>query len=203
MKPTKTIVATITALTFALVGCEDKKTAVPHDHDGDGKPDHGPGAHPKAVPHDHDGDGKPDHDVHPGESDDHAGHDHAKKEAGPNGGRIITTVEPHAEFFVTADHKIRITFLSADNKAVAVGAQTVDVVCGDRSNPTMLAFTKAADGNSLISSGVLPEGNNFPTIVTIKTTAEAAPVRDKFTLNLSDCPTCEYKEYACTCEHGH
>lgn len=31
-----------------------------HDHDGDGKPDHGPEGH---VAHDHDGDGKPDHEV--------------------------------------------------------------------------------------------------------------------------------------------
>jgi len=42
-------------------------TGVPHDHDGDGVPDHGPGEHGKkagtntGVPHDHDGDGVPDH----------------------------------------------------------------------------------------------------------------------------------------------
>ncbi len=41
----------------------ETKAKVPHDHDGDGVPDHGPGAHGKKehVPHDHDGDGIPDH----------------------------------------------------------------------------------------------------------------------------------------------
>jgi len=240
MKLTKPLIATFTALSFIIVGCEDKKTAVPHDHDGDGKPDHGPGEHPKAapVPHDHDGDGKPDHGpgAHPAPTpvphdhdgdgkpdhgpgahdthsdhdagaeakpDAHAGHDHAKKVAGPNGGKIITTVEPHAEFFVTADRKVRVTFLSDDNKAVAVATQSVSIVCGDRSNPTMLTLVKEADGNSLLSTGTLPAGNNFPTIVTLKTTPDAALVRAKLILNLSDCPTCKYKEYACTCDHGH
>jgi len=230
MKPTKTLIASLTALTFVIVGCEDKKhvphdhdgdgvsdhgpgehpKAVPHDHDGDGKPDHGPGEHPKAVPHDHDGDGKPDHGA--GAHDDHAdhdhdhddhGHDHAKKITGPNGGKVITEVEPHAEFFVTADRKVRITFLGDNNKAIAPGTQSVSVACGDRSNPTMLTLAKEAYGNSLISSSALPAGNNFPTIVTFKATADAKPVYAKFTLNLSDCPSCKYKEYACTCDHDH
>ena len=41
--------------------------------------------------------------------DDHKGHAHEKKIAGPNGGRVLTKVEPHLEFFVTKDHKIQIT----------------------------------------------------------------------------------------------
>ncbi|MEJ6571737.1 MAG: hypothetical protein QNL01_16300 [Akkermansiaceae bacterium] len=244
MKLTKPLIATFTALSFVIVGCEDKKAAVPHDHDGDGKPDHGPGAHPAPatapvphdhngdgipdhgpgahpaptstpVPHDHDGDGKPDHGPgahdhdavehkgHDAHGEDHAGHDHAKKVAGPNGGKVIITVEPHAELFVTADRKLRITFLGEDNKGIAVAAQSVSVVCGDRSKPTMLTLVKEADGNSLLSTAALPAGNNFPTIVTLKTTPEAAPVRDRFILNLNDCPTCKYKEYACTCSHSH
>ena len=32
---------------------------------------------------------------------------------------------------------------------------------------------------------------------------DAAPVREKFNLNLADCPTCDFKEYACVCEHAH
>ena len=46
-------------------------------------------------------------------------HDHAKKEAGPNGGKVLTTIEPHAEFFVTTDRKVQITFLNKDGKAIA------------------------------------------------------------------------------------
>ena len=28
-------------------------------------------------------------------------HSHEKKEAGPNGGRLLTSINPHAEFLVT------------------------------------------------------------------------------------------------------
>jgi hypothetical protein len=43
---------------------------------------------------------------------DHDGHDHgkhAKKIAGPNGGRVLTGVEPHLEFFLTKD---RLTMMA-------------------------------------------------------------------------------------------
>lgn len=193
----KTTTAALAALAFAFVGCEDKKTAVPHDHDGDGKPDHGPGAHGTPVPHDHDGDGKPDHG--PGE---HGDHDHAKKVAGPNGGKIMSAPSFKNELFVTDDRRVRITFLDEHNKPVAVGTQEVGIVGGDRSNPTTLTFTKAEDGMSLISSGTLPEGNNIPVIITVKTQPDAKPARASLSLNLADCPTCDYKEYACTCDHG-
>jgi hypothetical protein len=43
-----------------------------------------------------------------------ADHDHDKKEAGPNGGRLLTALDPHAEFFVTADRKVQITFLDEE-----------------------------------------------------------------------------------------
>ena len=48
----------------------------------------------------------------------------------------------------------------------------------------------------------LPEGNNLPIVLSIKADAKSKTVREKFNLNLSDCPTCKYKEYACVCEHG-
>lgn len=124
---------------------------------------------------------------------------HEAKKAGPNGGKILTTVEPHAEFFVTAERKVQITFLDESGQAIAPTGQTVTVICGDRSNPTKLTFAKS--GNSLVSEGMLPEGNDFPTVVQIKSTPEAKPVTEKFNLNLAECPSCKLKEYACTCEH--
>ena len=210
MNSTPTLIAALSALTFVTVSCSEKKT-VPHDHDGDGKPDHAAGAHPTPVPHDHDGDGKPDHgpEAHNSQNGnaheiaDHSDHAHAQKIAGPNGGKVITDIEPHAEFFVTTDRKVRITFLSEDNKPVAAGTQSVNIVCGDRSTPTVLTPVKQIDGMSFLSANKLPEGNNFPTIVTFKASADAPPVRAKFTLNMSDCPGCDYLEYACTCDHGH
>ncbi len=130
------------------------------------------------------------------------GHDHAKKVAGPNGGKIITEVEPHAEFFVTKDRKIRITFLGKDNKAIAVADQKVSIICGDRKAPTKLSAKKEAHGKSLLTEGKLPDGNNIPTIVTFKITPDGKKIRAKFSLNMSDCPNCDYLEYACTCDHG-
>lgn len=126
-------------------------------------------------------------------------HEHAAK-AGPTGGRLITEVEPHVEFFVTKDKKVEIRFVDDDNKVVAPGEQVISVVMGDRSAPTKLAFTK--DGNKLVSDKVIPEGNELPTVVQIKAKAGEKSVTEKFNLNLSKCPTCSNAEYACTCAHG-
>lgn len=126
-------------------------------------------------------------------------HEHAAK-AGPTGGRLITEIEPHAEFFVTKDKKVEIRFVDDDNKVVAPGEQTVSVIMGDRSAPTKLAFTK--DGDKLVSDKAIPEGNDLPTVVQIKAKPDAKSVTEKFNLNLNDCPTCKNKEYSCTCAHG-
>lgn len=132
------------------------------------------------------------------EAHDHD-HDHAKK-AGPTGGKLITEVEPHVEFFVTKDKKVEIRFVDDDNKVVAPGEQVITATLGDRSSPTKLTFTK--DGDKLVSNATVPEGNDYPTVVTIKANAKAKAVNAKFNLNLTKCPTCENSEYACTCDHG-
>jgi hypothetical protein len=125
-------------------------------------------------------------------------HDHEIK-AGPTGGKLITEVEPHVEFFVNKDNKVEIRFIDDDMKVVAPGEQVISVTLGDRSAPTKLSFTK--DGDKLISDKAIPEGENLPTVVQIKTTADAKAVTEKFNLNLEQCPTCKNKEYACTCAH--
>ena len=132
--------------------------------------------------------------------DDHD-HDHEHIVAGPTGGRLITEVEPHAEFFVNKDNKIEIRFFDHDNEPVAPGAQTVSVIMGDRSKPTKLAFAK--EGDKLISDQTIPAGNLLPTVVQIKATPDSKTVTERFNLNLEKCPTCEYREYACICEHDH
>lgn len=130
-----------------------------------------------------------------------AADDHAKTEAGPNGGKILTAIEPHAEFFVTADRRVQITFLGGDGKAIAPAAQTVIVTTGDRTAPTKLTFVKS--GDALVSEQAIPEGNNLPTVVQIKVTPEARAAVAKFNLTLAKCPGCKLPEYACTCAHGH
>jgi hypothetical protein len=124
--------------------------------------------------------------------------DHTHK-AGPNGGRLIEKIEPHAEFLVNKDNKVEVRFVDDNNKVVAPGAQVVTVTLGDRSAPTKLIFTK--DGNKLISDKAIPSGNELPTVVQIKANADAKAVNEKFNLNLDKCPTCKHQEYACTCGH--
>lgn len=128
-------------------------------------------------------------------------HKHEHKEAGPNGGRVLHSVEPHCEFFVMADRKLQITFLGEDGKAIAPAGQTVSAVGGERSKPTKFAFAKT--GNALVSDVPLPEGNKLPLVLTIKTAPDAKAVVEKLAVDLSNCPSCEYKEYACTCDHEH
>lgn len=128
-------------------------------------------------------------------------HKHDEKKAvGPNGGRVITAVEPHLEFLVTKDRKVEITALSEDLKAAKLSGQVIAVTAGDRSKPTKLEF-KETDGK-LVSSNALPEGNDYPVSVSIKGDAKGKATYEKFNLNLEKCPTCKYQEYNCTCDHG-
>lgn len=125
-------------------------------------------------------------------------HDHQHEKA-PNGGRIIHSVDPHAEFLFTAERTVEIRFLK-DGAVIAPSGQSVTLIGGDRAKPTRLSF--AVDGDKLVSSGPLPEGDNLPIILQIKTSADAKAVMERFTLNLAKCPECKLLEYACVCEHG-
>lgn len=133
----------------------------------------------------------------------HAGkdHSHEKRVAGPNGGRILTSVEPHAEFLVTADRKVQITFVSDDLKPIAPSGQIVTVTTGERSAPVKMTFTQTND--VLLSEQSVPEGKSFPAVVQIKSGPDAKAVVEKFTLNLANCPDCKLAEYACICAHTH
>jgi hypothetical protein len=126
-------------------------------------------------------------------------HKHEKGKAGPNGGRLITAVEPHLEFLVTKDRKVEITALTDDLKPAKLGGQVIAVTAGDRSKPTKLEFREA--GGKLVSSNALPDGNDYPVSVSIKPDSGAKAVYEKFNLNLEKCPTCKYLEYACACDH--
>ncbi len=124
---------------------------------------------------------------------------HEKTEGGPNGGRLITEVVPHAEFLVTPERKVQITFVGDDGKPVAPAGQSVKVTTGERAAPVTLNFVKTESG--LLSDGVLPTGNGYPTVVVIKPTVDAKPVIERFNLNTSVCGGCDRPEYACICGH--
>jgi hypothetical protein len=127
-------------------------------------------------------------------------HDH-KTQAGPTGGRLITKVEPHAEFFVNKENRIEIRFVDDENRVLAPGEQVVTVTMGDRAAPSRLAFAK--EGDKLVSDKPIPAGRNLPTVVQIRASPGAKTELDRFNLDLSQCPTCDYKEYACICGHDH
>jgi hypothetical protein len=123
----------------------------------------------------------------------------AKKTAGPNGGRILTGLNPRAEFFVTADRKVQITFINGQGEKVAPTGQAVTVTAGDRAAPTKLSFARS--GNALLSDVALPAGDGIPTVVQIVPAPGEKVVTAKFNLNLATCPECKHAEYACICDH--
>lgn len=154
--------------------------------------------------HDHD---DHDHAEHDHGAHDHEEHDHSDEKvvqhpelAGPNGGRVIASVEPHLEFLVTEDREVEIRSLDDSHTVQPLAEQSVTVLGGDRSNPTRMTFAKVDD--VLVSDVAFPEGNDFPVVVQITPAPEADKVVSKFNLNLSDCPTCDFREYACICEHA-
>lgn len=124
--------------------------------------------------------------------------DDAEKTAGPNGGRVLTGTDPRAEFFVTGERKVQITFLDDHGQAVAPAGQKVLVIAGQRSAPVQLTF--APEGDVLLSNVALPAGNRVPTIVQI-TPADGKTATERFNVNLATCPECHYAEYACICDH--
>ncbi|MFP6856255.1 MAG: hypothetical protein VCA73_03195 [Roseibacillus sp.] len=136
------------------------------------------------------------------QKDDHKHDDHKHEaKAGPNGGKILHEVEPHAELFVTKDRKIQMTFLDDHGKAIPPADQRISIICGKRSAPTSMKFEKKE--SFFLSDKALPKGMNIPTIVRIKSKLSAKTVTIRFNLNLEDCPGCKYLEYACICEHAN
>ncbi|NOY00401.1 MAG: hypothetical protein GXP30_11800 [Verrucomicrobia bacterium] len=129
------------------------------------------------------------------------GHSHEKKVAGPNGGRLITSVKPRLEFFVTKDRKVKITAVDDHNNVIPLAEQSVKVSGGSRFKPVRLKFEKK-DG-ALISTKPFPEGKKLPVIVQIKTTSDSKTVTEKFYLDQNKCPECKNEEYACICDHDH
>lgn len=123
-------------------------------------------------------------------------HDHGKEEhhvheenvsKGPNGGHVVESKAGFAiEVTVDKERKARIVFLDKELKAVALGAQSITGIAGERSAPVKLAFARGrdADADVLISDKALPAGAHVPMLLVIKTTADAKAVTERFELHL-------------------
>lgn len=139
---------------------------------------------PEAAPHSHDGES-----------------DHHDQVPGPNGGRLVVGVEPHLEFFVTADHHAQITFVNDDIQPIPPADLSLSLTAGDRSNPTLIEFTEK-DG-VLLSNTPLPKEHNAPLVLQITGGENNEPVFERFHLNMETCSGCQLSEYACICGHTH
>jgi hypothetical protein len=126
---------------------------------------------------------------------------HAEKViAGPKGGRLLEA-EPHqAEFFVTPDRHVEITFLDVALKPVAPGAQVVSVTAEPVGGKTTLELEKTATGYH--SKTALPVGEPYRVVVQTRASADAKPKNFRIDLNLATCGECQKAEYACICS-GH
>jgi hypothetical protein len=117
-------------------------------------------------------------------------HEHEHEEhvtQGPNGGHVVASKAGFSfEITVDKERKARIVFLDKENKAVALGEQSISGIAGERSAPTKLAFAKGTDKDTdvLISDKALPAGAHVPMILTIKTAPDAKPVIERFELHL-------------------
>ncbi len=142
-------------------------------------------------------DEKPPHDHDKDHSEEHAEHEHEIK--APNGGRILHEIVPHVEFFITKDRKVQITFVDDEGKAMKDEA-TLRAIGGKRKAPTKFTFTKTKHG--FLSDEKLPEGMKVPILLMFKDSEGKKMPTIKFNVDLNNCPTCEFLEYACTCDHG-
>ena len=119
--------------------------------------------------------------------------------AGPKGGRLLDAEPNQAEFFVTEDRKVEITFYDAALKPVGPTSQTLAVTAEPASGRQKIDLEKTATG--FVSKEPLPAGKPYRIVVQTRSSAEAKPKNFRIDLDLSHCAECDKAEYACTCGH--
>ena len=117
---------------------------------------------------------------------------------GPKGGRLLEVDGQKAEFFVTNDKKIEITFYDAALKPVAPGEQVVAVTAEPKSGRTKVELEKTETG--YISKAAVPEGAPYRVVVQMRAKPDAKPQNFRVDLDLANCGGCNRGEYACTCD---
>jgi hypothetical protein len=119
--------------------------------------------------------------------------------AGPKGGRLLAA-EPHqAEFFVTADRKVEITFYDAALTPVAPGEQTVTLFAEPATGRVQLPLQPTPTG--FVSTTPLPvSAAPYRIVVQTRAAPVAKPKNFRIDLELATCAECGHAEYACTCE---
>ncbi len=119
---------------------------------------------------------------------------------GPKGGRLLEAAPQRAEFFVTKDRLVEVTFYDAALKPTAPTTQTVAITAEPKSGRTPVALEKTATG--YISKSALPASTDpYRVVVQLRATPDAKPQNFRIDLNLDTCGECKRAEYACTCSH--
>jgi hypothetical protein len=119
---------------------------------------------------------------------------------GPKGGRLLEVDGQKAEFFVTTDRKVEITFYDDALKPVAPSEQVVAVTAEPKAGRAKLDLDKTATG--YLSKTALPEGDPYRVVVQLRSKPDAKPQNFRIDLELHTCSECKRKEYACTCVEG-
>ncbi len=124
----------------------------------------------------------------------------AKVTAGPKGGRLLDATPLKAEFLVTAERHVEITFYDDHSNPILPGTQIVAVNAEPAGGRVSLEMKKTA--TEFVSQASLPAGEPYRVVVQIRATPDAKPQNFRLDLNLATCGECQRKEYACICE-GH
>lgn len=121
-----------------------------------------------------------------------------KTVAGPKGGRLLDTTPNRAEFFVTKERRVEVTFYDAARKPVAPGERVVTVTAEPKSGRLPVALERVAGG--FVSPAALPEASEpYRVVVQIRENPAARPQNFRLDLNLATCGGCKLAEYACSC----
>lgn len=122
---------------------------------------------------------------------------HEGVERGPNGGRILEFSDNetmHDEVLVK-DGKFHIELFDKDMKPVALAAQTLTAMTGDRAKPVKLEVTKDAKGFFIPE---LKAGKWL--ILRYKDTPDAKAITARMEYNTAICEECLAQEWLCKCK---
>ena len=120
--------------------------------------------------------------------------------AGPKGGRMLIAYPVRAEFFVTAERRVEISFYDQAGQTVPQGAATVSVTAETLGGRVTLPLVPK--DAALVSTEPLPPGEPYRVVVQVRPAPGSRPSNFRIELALHECGECQHAEYACTCE-GH
>ncbi|MBX3750198.1 MAG: hypothetical protein KF897_08925 [Opitutaceae bacterium] len=117
--------------------------------------------------------------------------------AGPKGGRMLIAHPVRAEFFVTTERRVELSFFDEAGKTVSPGTTAVTVTA--ETTGGRVAVPLVSQDATLVSVEPLPPGDPYRVVVQVRSAPGARPSNFRIELNLHECGECQRAEYACTC----